>query len=431
MSTRITINLAVFAALAVIMVVWAFNNVVRFDFIDRPYHITVEFESSPGLHPNFEVDYLGLRIGKIDSVELEKDKVVVRLDIERGVRIPQGVTAAAARKSAVGEPVVELTPAPGKADAPPMEPGARIPVSRTEVPPKYGDLFGAVIDSLEALDPADAKVVTHELAAGWSGREQSLRQVINGGDQLTSTFAQNTELLDGLTDDLARITHVLNGNRGSLGAGIDNLAALTTALSQVRGDLARLRDDGPGLLATVNDLLDETGPDFECTVDVLGNWGLRRHNPTLLRDLRETLQNAPRLTHVLENVVGTDEGEPVLNVFFELTLNTPATLEYEHPLPQPKTGKIPNCPDGRSPAVTDQKPYRAKDTGDTIPTHDPALDQRQVQAEKAANNGDSSDGPPMWLVYVPPVIALLVLIRVMMGSVPVLSRLTRLRRPKD
>ncbi|MFG2091700.1 MULTISPECIES: MCE family protein [unclassified Spirillospora] len=432
MSTRITINLAVFAALAVVMVVWAFNNVVRFDFIDRPYQITVEFESSPGLHPNFEVDYLGLRIGKIDSVDLVKDKVVVRLDIERGVKIPQGVTAAAARKSAVGEPVVELTPAPGKAGAPPMEPGARIPVSHTSVPPKYGDLFGAVIDSLKAIDPDDARVVTHELAEGWSGREESLRQIINGGDQLTATFAENTELLDGLTNDLARITHVLNQNRGSLGAGVDNLAALTTALSQVRGELAELRDDGPGLLATVNDLLDKTGPNFECTVDVLGNWGLRSHNPTLLSDLRETLRKAPKLAVVLDNVVGLDEGAPVLNVFFELTLNTPAALEYKYPLPQPQTGKIPNCPDGRSPAVTEQEPYKAKGTGDTIPTHDPAIDQRKVQAEKAANNEDSSDGPPMWLVYVPPIIALLVLIRVMMGSVPVLSRLTgRLRRDKD
>ena len=431
MSTRITINLAVFAALAVLMVVWAFNNVIRFDFIDRPYHITVEFESSPGLHPNFEVDYLGLRVGKIDSVDLQKDKVIVRLDIEKGVNIPQGVTAAAARKSAVGEPVVELTPAPGKAGAPPMEPGSRIPVAQTSVPPKYGDLFGAVIDSLKAIDPADARVVTHELAEGWSGREESLRQIINGGDQLTATFAQNTELLDGLTDDLARITTVLNQNRGSLGAGIDNLAALTTALGQVRGELAELRDDGPGLLATVNDLLDKTGPDFECTVDSLGNWGLKRHNPRILADLRETLAKAPQLQTVLDNVVGLDQGEPVLNVYFELTLNKKAALEYEHPLPQPGTGKIPNCPDGRAPAATEQKPYRSKNTGDTVPTHDPDLDKRSVQAEKAANNGDSSDGPPMWLVYVPPVIALLVLIRVLMGSVPVLSRLPRLRRGKD
>jgi phospholipid/cholesterol/gamma-HCH transport system substrate-binding protein len=431
MNRRLTINLAAFGLLAVVMLVWAFNNVIRFDFIDRPYHITVEFQSSPGLHPNFEVDYLGLRIGKIDSVKLEKDKVVVRLDIERGVTIPQGVTAAAARKSAVGEPVVELTPGAGRADAPAMKPGTVIPVSQTSVPPKYGDLFGAVIDSLKAINPEDAKILTHELAEGWSGREESLRQIINGGDDLTKTFAENTELLDGLTKDLGRITTVLNRNRGSLGAGIDNLAALTAALSQVRGQIAELRDRGPDLLSTVNGLLDKTEGDFGCTVDMLGNWGVGTYNPRYLYDLNKTLAKAPQLKNVLDNVIGMDQGKPVLNVVFQVTLNTPATLEYKYPLGQPAVNQVPTCPGGRMPAVTKQKPYKAKNPGQTIPTHDPALDQKNVQAKKAANNEDSSGGPPLWLVYVPPVIALLVLIRVMMGSVPVVSRLSRLRRRKD
>jgi phospholipid/cholesterol/gamma-HCH transport system substrate-binding protein len=431
MNRRLTINLAAFGVLAAVMLVWAFNNVVRFDFIDRPYHITVEFESSPGLHPNFEVDYLGLRIGKIDSVKLEKDKVVVRLDIDRGVTIPQGVTAAAARKSAVGEPVVELTPGAGRADAPAMKPGTVIPVSQTSVPPKYGDLFGAVIDSLKAINPEDAKVLTHELAEGWSGREESLRQIINGGDDLSRTFADNTELLDGLTRDLGRITTVLNRNRGSLGAGIDNLAALTAALSQVRGQIAELRDRGPDLLSTVNGLLDKTEGDFGCTVDMLGNWGVGTYNPRYLQDLNKTLAKAPQLKNVLDNVIGIDQGKPVLNVVFQVTLNTPATLEYKYPLPQPAVNKVPTCPGGRMPAVTKQKPYKAKNPGETIPTHDPALDQKSVQAKKAASNEDSSGGPPLWLVDVPPVIALLVLIRVMMGSVPVVSRLSRLRRRKD
>ncbi|WP_030169720.1 MCE family protein [Spirillospora albida] len=429
MTRRITINLVAFAALAVLMVVWAFNNVVRFDFIDRPYHITVEFESSPGLHPNFEVDYLGLRIGKIDSVRLEKDKVVVKLDIDSGVKIPQGVTAAAARKSAVGEPVVELTPGPGTVNAPAMKPGARIPVSQTKVPPKYGDLFGAVIDSLKTINPEDAKTVTHELAEGWSGRESSLRQIIAGGDQLTATFAENTEMLDQLTSDLSRITGVLNANRGQLGGGVDNLAAVTASLSQVRGQIAELRDRGPDLLATVNRLLAETTPDFECTVDALGDWGLKRYNPQLLRDLNSTLAKAPQLRTVLNNVIGIDQGQPVLNVVFQVTVTKTATLEYQYPLAQPKLSTVPTCAGGRTPALVKQKPYKAKNPGATIPTHDPSVNDQGAKLKNAANSSkDSSSGPPVWLVYVPPVLALLVLIKVMMGSVPVVSRLPRLRR---
>ncbi|GAA4133520.1 MlaD family protein [Actinomadura keratinilytica] len=432
MTRRVAINLLVFAVLGVVMVVWAFRNVVRFDFIDRPYRITVEFESSPGLHPGFEVDYLGVRVGKIDSVRLAGDRVVVRLDIERGVRIPQGVTAAAARKSAVGEPVVELTPGPGQGDAPPLRPGAVIPVSKTTVPPKYSDLFDSVLDSLEAIDPDDARVLTHELAEGWSGRDGSLRQIIRGSDRLTAAFAGNSELLDGLTRDLGKITEVLNRNRGRLGEGIDDLAALTAALRQVRGELTRLRDDGPELLDTVNGLLDETTPDFECAVDTLANWGIRRHNPDPLDDLRRTLEMAPQLNEVLRNVVGQDRGLPVLNVVFLVTLKEQAALEYRYPLPQPRVSPIPDCPDGRRPGVTEQKPYKAEDPGETIPTHDPSVQQADgdLQARNAAGRSaqDGSGGPPGWLLYLPPLLAVLVLIRVAAGSVPVLSRLRRGRR---
>src|SRR4051794_16836160 len=252
MTRRLTVNLVAFATLALIMVIWALNNVVRFDFIERPYNISVEFASSPGLHPNFEVDYLGLRIGKIDSVRLEKSKVLVRLDIDKGIKVPRGATAAAARKSAVGEPVVELSP-PAGGKAPPMKADEVIPLSRTSLPPEYGRLFNAMTRTLKAVDPSDVQVLTRETAAALAGREGSIQEMINGGDQFTTTFAQNSELLDGLTKDMGRITDVLNRNRGALGTGLDNSAAITAALSQVRGELAELRDTGPQLLKTYNE----------------------------------------------------------------------------------------------------------------------------------------------------------------------------------
>lgn len=431
MNQRVLVNVAVFAVVGAIMVVWAFQNVIKFDFIEQPYHITAEFQSSPGLHPNFEVDYLGTRIGKIDSVRLRNDRVIVKLDIDKGIKIPRGVTAQAARKSAVGEPVVELTPKPGQASGPsmPKDGKAVIPVSDTSVPPKYGDLFGSVIKVIKAINPDDVKVINHELALGWAGRENSLRQIIAGADQLSSTFASNSELIDGLTTDLGKITHVLAQNRGDLGAGFDNLASLVGALRGVRGELTQFRDRGPVLLKTVNNLFDKTGPDFNCTLGSLADIDIKSTNPNALDDLRDTLRQAPKLVSVLNNVIGEDQGLKVLNVVFLLTLKTKATLEYKNPLPQPKVNGIPNCPDGREPGQAAQKPFPGKKPGDTIPKTQQKAQQPAKTVKNSANQAPSSaGGPPGWLMYVPPVIALLVLIRVMSGSVPVLSRLRRRRR---
>jgi phospholipid/cholesterol/gamma-HCH transport system substrate-binding protein len=422
MNRRILINLAVFAAIGVTMVVWAFRNVVTFDFIQRPYRITAEFASSPGLHPGFEVDYLGVKVGKVDSVELRPGKVLVRLDIDRGVAIPRGVSAAVARKSAVGEPAVELTPAPGRGGAPRLRPGAVIPLSRTSVPPAYGTLFGAINRAVRAVDPADAKILTHELAVGFDGRSDSLRRLIAGADQFTATFASNTALLDSLIRDLGALTRVLSEHRAELGAGVDNLALLLRALSDVRGELAHLRDEGPDILDRVNGLLAKGGPDLDCAFDALGSFVPELATPAHLGELRQVLVQAPALLRVLSNIIGGTEGQRVLNTSFVLTARTRAVLEHKYPLPQPVVAPIPPCPDGRHPGTTKQAAFPGADPGSVAPTARAARTAPPAAVRPTAADGG---GPPGWLVYVPPVLALLVLIRVIAGAVPVLTRRTR------
>jgi phospholipid/cholesterol/gamma-HCH transport system substrate-binding protein len=418
MNRRILINLAAFAALGGILVFWALRNVITFDFIERPYQLTAEFSSSPGLHPDFEVAYLGVRVGKISSVRLRDRKVEVLLDIDKGIKIPRDVTAAAARKSAVGEPYVELTPAPGQGNAPALKPGAVIPVSQTSVPQTYGELFGAVNRAMSAIDPGDAGTLVHELAVGWDGRSESLRELIDGADQLTTTFANNSELLDGLTKDLTRITHTLAQHRGELGTGIDNLATLTASLRQVRGQLEELRDRGPDLLSKVNNLVAKTESDYSCMVDALGTTLPQLTTPSQLRNFRRIFTNAPPLVRALNGTFGEEQGEKFMNVYFVFTINKLAALEYKEPLAQPRAGKIPSCPDGRNPGVVKQKtPATAAPSvtqvaaGQAAPTTASADPVKNASAEAPA-------GPPAWLVYVPPLFALLVLIKVMAGAIP-------------
>ncbi|HEU5157844.1 MAG TPA: MCE family protein [Streptosporangiaceae bacterium] len=422
MTRRILINLTVFAAIGVTMVVWAFRTVVTFDFLDRPYRVSAEFSSSPGLHPGFEVDYLGLKVGKVDSVELRPGKVLVRLDIDRGVAIPEGVSAAVARKSAVGEPAVELTPAPGRGGAPRLRPGAVIPLSRTSVPPAYGNLFGAINRAVRAIDPADAKILTHELAVGFEGRADSLRGLIAGTDEFTATFAANTQMLDGLIDDLAALTHVLADHRAELGAGVDNLALLLRALGDVRGELADLRDEGPGILDRVNRLLAKGGPDIDCALDALGSFVPALATRDHLAELRQVLAQAPALLRVLAAIIGEDGGYKVLNTSFVLTARTRAALEHKYPLPQPAVAPIPNCPDGRRPGVAEQAKFPGADPGSVAPT---AAAQAGPATPAAARGPADPGGPPGWLVYAPPALALVVLIRVIAGAVPVVRRRIR------
>ncbi|MFB4297597.1 MCE family protein [Actinomadura sp. NTSP31] len=428
MTRRISINVAAFVLLAVVLTVWSVRSVFGFDPFSRPYRITAHFSGSPGLQPNFDVTYLGVAVGKIHSVRLKGRDVVVRLDIDKGRRIPQGVTAAAALKSAIGEPYVDLEPANGGAGAPPMRPGDVIPLSRTSVSESYGDLFASVTKAINGLDPKNLKIVTHELARGLDGRGDTLRLSVDGASQLAGTFAAHTDTLDSLITNLSTLTGVLAGKREELGTGIAGIADLTSSLAEVDDSLKQIRDTTPDLLARTAKVLRESKPAVQCMLGALSG-----ALPALLTTgnvdaLSRGLQWSPQLASAMRGVITFVNGEPNLNIKFILTL-TPvkSAVENRNLTPLPSIPKIPTCPGVDLPKqqIPPLKKTKSADEAGAKTTAG-ATTPAAVPARNAANA--SHHDPKMWLIYIPPLVAALILLRVLMNMLGVAWRPTWRRK---
>lgn len=269
---RVWLNLAVFAALFVLLASWAVRNVVSLDRIERPYTIVAEFESSPGLRPNVEATYLGVPVGSVDRVTLSDGHVRVAVDIDRDVRLPEGVSAAVRRKSAVGEPYVALDPPPGGRDRPDIEPGSgyTIPLARTSVPLSYAELFSSVDELVSTIPAEDLGVVLHELATALDGRGPELRRILASAADVTGTLASRHDVLDELATDLTSLTRTLAAHRDGIGSAFDDLHVLTGSLAASRDDITRLLDEAPIFGAQVRDLLVDAYADLSCAVDDVG-----------------------------------------------------------------------------------------------------------------------------------------------------------------
>ncbi|ROO89747.1 phospholipid/cholesterol/gamma-HCH transport system substrate-binding protein [Actinocorallia herbida] len=422
---RILINVAVFALLSVALTGWALAGVVRFDFVERPYTISAEFTSSPGLHENFEVAYLGIRVGKIRSLRLDAPHhmVVAELAIDRGVRIPAELTAAAGRKSAVGEPYVDLAPRPGTDLGRHIEPGGRITKEHTSVPVAYGDLFAQVIDGLKAIDPASTKILFRELAAGWEGREDSLRQIVDGSAALTEAFVGRTELIDGLTGDLSELTRSLAGRPEALGSSIDNAAALLGPLSDLRAELREVLERSPALTTRLADLTTATDPYLGCAVGALDDALGTIATPAKMKDVRETLGMAGTLISALDDIIRPTSAGPALNLSAVISTKGEAPLEYRDPIPQPTVPEIPECASGADPfkaPAPSEKSEQKRQTEAAAPSPTTPATTSTAVARPVAEA--SPGGPPGWLVWLPPVLALAVLARVAAKTLPVLIR---------
>lgn len=275
MRGRIALNLAAFAVVSAIVIGWSFATLFEVDALDDPDFVTVEFESSPGLARGFEVAYLGHAVGSVHSATLRDGYSEIVLRIDKGEGLPEAVDALARRKSAIGEPFVDLAPTPGTdpTSGPRLDDGDRIPLARTSSPISYGELFKSVDALLAVIDPDQVGTVVSELAAALDGRGDDLRRIITGSRALTERTVANGDEIDQFLADLGDITGVLADNRDPLTRSIDAFDTVTQVLDETRGPIEQLLQEGPSALQLVLRIIASTDAQLACTVDGLAVLG--------------------------------------------------------------------------------------------------------------------------------------------------------------
>ncbi|MEV0619846.1 MCE family protein [Nonomuraea sp. NPDC050404] len=374
MRHRIYLNLGFFLLLGVVMTVWAFSTIIRLDAVERPYRVSAEFLSSPGLLRGFDVAYLGVRIGKIGEVRLVPGKIVVGLDIDREIRLPKGVTAEVRRRSAIGEPYVALSPPATGATGPTLAAGETIPLARTTVPLDYKKLFEGVGKLLNAVPPEEADTIVHELAVALDGRAPSIRRIIEDAHSLTGTLADNTEVLDELSVQLTRLTRTLAGRRGELASGIEDLSTVTAALRESRGDLNAFLDHGPGVFGQLDAAIRTSRPGFSCLLTAAGLPHRPAFSARTERNVHHLLSIMPTALS-LAGDVSDRRGDTVYGkaafVFSVPGGPTPAE-EYAGPLGPPTVPELRACP-ARAPASSSGRPRNPTSTG--LPGHPTSSDR--------------------------------------------------------
>jgi phospholipid/cholesterol/gamma-HCH transport system substrate-binding protein len=437
MRNRIHLNLGFFAALGVVMTIWAFSTIIRLDAIERPYRVSAEFVSSPGLVRGFDVAYLGVRVGKIGDVRLAPGKIVVGLDIDREIRLPKGVTAEVRRKSAIGEPYVELSPPATGVRGPSLAAGDTIPLTKTSVPLDYKKLFEGVGKLLNAVPPRDAKTVTHELAVALDGRAPSIRAIIDDAHSLTGTLADNADVLDELSVQLTQLTHTLAGRKERLAAGITDLSTVTAALRASRTDLNAFLDHGPGVFARIDGAVKASRPGFSCLLTAAGLPHRPAFSAETERNVHHLLSIVPTALSLADDISDRRDGTVYGKAAFVFSVPggpTPAE-EYAGPVGPPTVPRLRACPD--RPAVQDAAEDAGRERAEKAGSREggprqeaagsprPAAKKTQEPAEdrhvaKTSPSGAAATGAPSSSPTTPnpvPLIAALFLVVVASGGI--------------
>jgi phospholipid/cholesterol/gamma-HCH transport system substrate-binding protein len=284
------IRLTVFAVLAVglLWVLWS-TLLNSTGAATRSY--VAEFTDVSGLHEGDNVRIAGVRVGRVESLEL----VGTRADVTIAVRADQPVfasTRAVIRyQNLVGQRYVALQPAPGPTR--PLADGERIPIERTEPSLDLSALLNGFAPLFSVLRPAEVNQLSDNLVAVLQGSRPEIDPLLAETTRLTNAIADRDHVLGEVMGNLNRVLDQVAGK----GPQTDELLAqgrrlvdgLNARTQPIFGSLERIRaftGNGQELLADVRpDLRDDVRSAVGAT-DTL----VREKGP-----LTDTLRGAPGL----------------------------------------------------------------------------------------------------------------------------------------
>jgi len=210
-------------------------------------HATAEFPRTISLYKGSDVKILGVAVGKVDEVDPQGTKVVVKFHYDAKYKVPADVKAAVISPSIVGDRFIQLTPVYSKGAV--LAENARLGVDRTATPLELDEIFGSITDLTTALGPQGANkpdesgtgALTRLLdstAKNFGGQGVQFNQTLHNLSRLTKTLADNKDELFGTVSEVEKFTSTLAKNDDTVRKFNDSLASGAQLLADERQDLA-------------------------------------------------------------------------------------------------------------------------------------------------------------------------------------------------
>jgi phospholipid/cholesterol/gamma-HCH transport system substrate-binding protein len=292
-SGRNPVPIAVIGILAILAVTVGAFSYDRLLGRGTGYH--AEFREAAGLAADDIVTIAGVEAGRVRSVELAGDRVLVSFDVQDAY-VGDLSTASIEVRTILGAKSLALDP---RGDAP-LEPGATIPLERTFAPFDVLEAFNGLSATIDQLD-------TEQVAAGLT--------------TLADTFRDTSPEVRGALDGLSRLSRTVASRDDEIRSLLAGTRELASQLNGRNDEIVTLLRDGDSLLAELQRRRDAIEDLLEATVAVSQQLrGLVHDNSAQLTPALESLDH---VTQVLErNRRELEEGLKLQAVFIRLFTNS-------------------------------------------------------------------------------------------------------------
>lgn len=224
-------------------------------------HVVAYFKNTTSLYEGDYVNVLGVKVGTVDKIVPEGDRVRVEMTYDSDIDIPADAEAAIIAPTLVSGRYVQF--APVYVDGPVLADGAVVSIERTAVPVSF-DESKAQLDALvKQLAPNDMNrdgtlaELVNSAAGALDGRGQLVNGTLTGLSAAAATLesgapdlfgairnlqvfiatlAANDREIVGFSNQLSSVSNLLNNNRTELDALLNSLSTQMESIRTFVGD---------------------------------------------------------------------------------------------------------------------------------------------------------------------------------------------------
>ena len=296
-SDRSVMRLGTISIAVLLLVMAAAFNLQKFPgFRGTGYH--ADFADANGLSRGDMVQIGGVRVGRVDSIEIHSDHVTVNFDVH-GADFGTKTRASVEVLNLLGTKFLNLTPAgTGQMDA-----GSTIPLDRTRTTYDVVSTLDQLTTSTEQLDTDQLATALRTLAGTIDASAPEVHQSFAGISRLSASIATRNREVEQLIQHADGVTKLLADRKDDLvtlmkqgDLVFDELQARKEAIHRL---LVNARLLAVSLKGIADDNHAEIGPALADLHEVTVNLRKQKDN------IQATIHNLEPYASILINVIGT------------------------------------------------------------------------------------------------------------------------------
>jgi phospholipid/cholesterol/gamma-HCH transport system substrate-binding protein len=264
--TRSRLKMPIAAVLAVLAFAGATVAIHKAQRLNQ-IHLVAYFSNTNGIFSGDEVRILGVKVGNVDSIEVQPLRAKVSFAYDAKYKVPAQANAVILSPSLVTARAIQLTPA--YTGGPVMQSNTTIPEDRTAVPVEWDDFRGQLQRLTQTLQPTEPGGVAplgeliNTAADNLRGQGPTIHDAIVKMAQAVSALSDHSSDIFGTVRNLATLVSALNASSGLMSSLNTKLASVTSRLANDPDEVARAVRD-------LNTAVDQVGVFVKDNREALG-----------------------------------------------------------------------------------------------------------------------------------------------------------------